>query len=291
MMKERIEVGAFKSPGNGRFVARSSGTSFNILATDNLTEIEIYDEISPWGVTSKDFRARLKDASGRVKLRINSPGGVVTEGIGIYNDLVDYKYGVDVIVTGVAASMASIIAMAGDTISISENAFFMIHNPWGMAVGDEREMTSTAEVLRKMGESMARTYASRTGTGIRAIKDMMAAETWMTAKEAVEAGFADKIEGKSDARARFDMSIFGNAPQQLQALSWDDDSAETETDIEKLLMRDAGPRTRSQARGLIKDIRAGKTSTSETMLGAGGVQLDSLAAAIQAARQTFSNHR
>jgi hypothetical protein len=167
----------------------------------------------------------------------------------------------------------------------------MIHNPWGMAVGDAREMIATAEILNKMTDSLARTYASRSKTGIRSIKEMMDKETWLTAKEAVEAGFADKIMAKTEAKARFDMSIFSNTPSALHHEAEALEAVETETDIEKLLMRDAGPRTRSQARALMNQIHARKTRHTEAMPRAGGVRLDGLAAALKAARETITTQR
>ncbi len=288
---ERIDVDGLALSQRHRFVARSVGTAFVARSPSaDLTEIDLYDEISPWGVTAKDFRARLRDASGNIVLRINSPGGMVTDGIAIYNDLVSHKGNVRVEITGLAASIATIIAMAGDQIAIAQNAFFMIHNAWGLVVGNRHEMASVSEVLGKIDDSMARTYAAKSGGGIRAIKQMMDDETWMTGKEAKEAGFATEFltPAASEAKAKFDLSAFEHTPAALRCGDEVFARVETDEDIEKLLMRDAGPRSRSQARSLIRDIRAGKTSTTEAMPGAGGVKLDGLVEATRLLKSAFT---
>lgn len=293
MAKERIDLGGLSGAARERFVARSAGTSFDFRSSSSGTEIDIYDEISRWGISASYFRARLKDASGDLTIRINSPGGIVTEGIAIYNDLLAYKGHKRVEITGLAASMATVIAMAGDEIAIAENAFFMIHNAWGLAIGDHRDMQATAEILAKMSDAIGRTYAANTSLGIRAIKEMMDKETWFTGKEAHEQGFATELLKPVDAKAKFDLSAFSNTPVDLDVED-DEFSAPqtTDWDIEKRLMRDAGLRTRSQARALIKEIRSSKASPPETMPGAGGVVLDGLANALKDARQAFAtiNH-
>jgi len=285
---DRIEIGAPSGERRDRFFARAVGTKFAAKSAGESTEIELYDEIGYWGVTAKGFRARLKETSGDIVLRLNSPGGDVFDGIAIYNDLLAYDGKVRVEVSGMAASVASIIAMAGDEIVMAENSFMMIHNAWTVSIGNRHDFSDVAAVLTKIDDAMARTYAAQTKTGIRDIKRMMDDETWLSAKEAVEAGFASAVAPHADsgAKAMFDLSVYANAPK---ALRWDDDHAsdyETTEDIEKLLMRDAG-RTRSQARALIRDIRAGTTSTIDVKPGADNVELTALAAALANARAAF----
>lgn len=230
------------APANGprdRFFARSVGTKFNVASTDSATEIEVYDEIGFWGVNAKDFRAKLKGA-GDVVLKINSPGGSVFEGVAIYNDLKAHKGNVRVEITGIAASIASIIAMAGDEIAIAENAMMMIHNAWTVAIGNAEELQAQADVLSKIDGQLALTYAAQKGTpGIRAIKQMMADETWMTGKEAKESGFVTEILKASDksTQAKFDLSVFANTPASLAYN--DDGEPKTVRDAERAL-RDAG---------------------------------------------------
>lgn len=293
---DKIDIGA---PAAGdrreRFFARAVGTRFQAKAGDAATQIDLYDEIGFWGVTAKDFRAKLREATGDIVLRLNSPGGDVFDGIAIYNDLLAHPGKVRVEVTGMAASIASIIAMAGDEVVIADNAFFMIHNAWTIAIGNRHDFSEVSGTLAKIDEAMARTYVARTKTGIREVKRMMDDETWMSAKEAVEAGFATAVSTPADASARamFDLSVFANAPK---ALLWDDTAAAehlTEEDIEKVLMRDAG-HTRSQARALIRDIRAGTTTkpeTPEVTPGADAVDLSALAAALLSARAAIQTHR
>lgn len=271
-----IDIVAPQGSRRDRFFARSVGTKFNVASTGDATEIELYDEIGMWGVNAKDFRAQLRN-SGDVVLKINSPGGDVFDGIAMYNDLISHKGNVRVEITGIAASIASIIAMGGKEIAIASNAMMMIHNSWTIAVGNASDFEEQAAVLGKIDGALALTYATQKGTpGIRTIKQMMADETWFNGKEAVENGFATELLTKTDStQAKYDLSPFSNVPKTLQ---WDDDAfecGETEDDIIKVLMRDAGY-TRARAKTFVKSARAGNTSKNEPMLGAGEVKLDAL---------------
>lgn len=172
------------------------------------TEIYVYDEIGFWGITAKDFARDLKelDPKGEINLRINSPGGSVTDGIAIYNLLKNHKAKVNTFVDGLAASMASVIAMAGDTITMPENALMMIHNPWGGAMGDADELRKTADVLDKMKTALVSAYVNKTGLADTEIAALMTAETWMTGAEALEKGFATQITDEVNLQASFDTS-------------------------------------------------------------------------------------
>ncbi len=172
------------------------------------TEIYVYDEIGFWGITAKDFARDLKelDPKGEINLRINSPGGSVTDGIAIYNLLKNHKAKVNTFVDGLAASMASVIAMAGDTITMPENALMMIHNPWGGAMGDADELRKTADVLDKMKTALVSAYVNKTGLADTEIASLMTAETWMTGAEALEKGFATQITDEVNLQASFDTS-------------------------------------------------------------------------------------
>jgi ATP-dependent Clp protease protease subunit len=196
--------------------------SFEVVArADDTTEINLYDEIGGWfGVTAKQFRETLDSiTSSKIILNINSPGGDVFDAVAIYNDLLAHKASVVVRVTGLAASAASLIAMAGDRVEIAENAFFMIHNAWSVAVGDARAMTKRAGLLSKIDVELADTYAARTGGDVDDIKQQMNDETWLNADEAVEQGFADEIiavDEKENAKACFDLAPFKNVPKALK---------------------------------------------------------------------------
>ncbi len=287
---DKIDVGApFAGERRDRFFARSVGTSFDFCAANSGgTEIELYDEIGMWGVGAKAFRAALKQSTGDITLRLNSGGGDVFEGISIYNDLIAYEGKVRVEITGIAASIASIIAMAGDEVVMAPNAMMMIHDSWTIAVGNRHDFGDVAGVLAKIDDAMARTYASRTKGGIKQIKTWMDAEFWMSAKEAVEHGFATSIaEGaaESGAKAKYDLSVFHAVPK---ALLWNDDGADediapTKRDVERALTRDAGwSRTKARAA-----TRAPDTSTPEVTPGADVVDLNPIAEALKAARTAF----
>ena len=247
---DRIDINVPADARREKFFARSVGTKFEVHASTNApTEIEVYDEIGFWGVNAKDFRAKLKGA-GDIVLKINSPGGSVFDGIAIYNDLKAHAGKVRVEITGIAASIASIIAMAGDEIAIAENGMMMIHNAWTIAAGNADEFIAQADILSKIDGMLAQTYASRKGTpGVRAIKQMMAAETWMTGKEAKDQGFATDILQPVDktTQAKFDLSVFENTPESLAYEA--DDVTKTIRDAERAL-RDAGW-SRNEARKIL----------------------------------------
>lgn len=184
---------------------------FKNSADPKSVEIEIYDAIGSYNVSAKSFIAELKRAGQKdVTLRIHSPGGNILEGNAIYNALKRHSGSIDVVIDGIAASMASVIAMAGDTIEIAENGLIMIHNPSAFAGGDSRDMRKTADVMDKMKANIITAYAQQTGLSREKISQMMDDETWMTAAEALEHGFVDLIGGKSDAKNSFDLSQFKN---------------------------------------------------------------------------------
>lgn len=164
--------------------------------TDNNT-IEIYDQIGDdgWGGGFKMNRlsAALRSIGSEndVVVSINSPGGSFFEGVSIYNTLREHKGRVTVRVAGLAASAASVIAMAGDEIEIAESAFMMIHNSWALAMGNRHDMMTVAETLTQFDDSMAGVYAARSGKNKSKIKQMMDDETWMSGSDAVKQGFAD----------------------------------------------------------------------------------------------------
>lgn len=196
---------------------------FRAAAAGDTTSVYLYDEIGYFGVTAARFVETLAAIdTPNIELHINSPGGSVFDGIAIYNALVDHHATINVRIDGWAASAASFIAMAGETIEIADSAFIMIHNAWTIALGDADEMAETAKLLAKIDGSLSRIYADRTGLPLKQIRDMMAAETWMDSGDAVENGFADKIARKSeddaDNRAVFDASAFRNAPRAVKGL-------------------------------------------------------------------------
>jgi ATP-dependent protease ClpP protease subunit len=170
------------------------------------------------GVTAKQFAADLK-ALGAVKtidLRINSDGGVVTDARAMYNLLVEHPAKVISHIDGIAASAASFVAMAGSEIEIAEGGFVMIHEARGVTFGTAEDHERMGGVLRQVNQTIVDTYVARTNQDAKKVRDWMAAETWFDGKEAVEAGFADRIVENMKVAASLDHSaMFQNLPAAL----------------------------------------------------------------------------
>lgn len=166
--------------------------------------ITVYDVIgedfwSGGGVTVNRVDAALRRIGDqRAEVHINSPGGDMFEGIAIYNRLLEHKAGVTVKVMGLAASAASIIAMAGDEVLIGPASFLMIHNCWVLAMGDRNAMAETAAFLAPFDQAMASVYAARSGKPEKEVAGWMDAETWMNGQLAVDRGFADGLLSSAD---------------------------------------------------------------------------------------------
>jgi ATP-dependent protease ClpP protease subunit len=194
---------------------------FRAAKDDGPVEIRIYDSIGWWGVTASDFAAELdKVDADEIVLRINSSGGDVFDGFAIYNLLRDHPGTVRTIVDGFAASIASIIALAGDTVEVHEASVVMIHEPWGIGIGNAKELRELADVLDKtIAAPMAKIYAARMDKTVDEIRDLMEAETWWTGEEAVESGFASALitsaPPEESAAAGRDFSGFRNPPAGL----------------------------------------------------------------------------
>jgi len=185
------------------------------------TEISIFDEIGYWGITAKQFITDLKsvDSSHNILLRIHSPGGEVFDGNAIYNALKRHAGGVTVQIEGLAASMATVIALAGSPVRMAANGFYMIHNPWGVALGDASGMREQAELLDKIQAGIVNAYVAKSGQKPEQVQAWMDAETWFTADEALAAGFIDEITEAHQMAAsanKFDrLAKFQNAPEDL----------------------------------------------------------------------------
>jgi ATP-dependent protease ClpP protease subunit len=222
-------------------------TWFKIENKADKAEIFIYEEIGEdfWtggGITAKNFQKELAEIkAGQIDLHINSPGGQVFEGLTIHNLLKNHPANVTTYIDGLAASIASVIALAGDKVVMAENALFMIHKASGMVMGTSDDMRDFAEKLDKVNGSIATTYMGKTKKEEAEINDLMAAETWMTATEALDFGFVDEIAGEADmaACAKFVPVMakagFQHIPGSIQAKK----EKPTVKDAEKGL-RDAG---------------------------------------------------
>ncbi|MFC3802814.1 head maturation protease, ClpP-related [Cohnella sp. GCM10012308] len=210
----------------------NNGAELTIYAPIEDEESWWYDSVSPKGV----MRA-LKNMGNvdEILVRINSPGGSVFAGLAIYQYLKDHKAKVTVKVDGLAASAASVIMMAGDTIIMGTGAMVMAHNPWaGPMYGEAKDFRAAADMLDKTQTSLVSVYQDRTGKNEDDLKTMLNASTWMTADEAVSLGFADEVDRKTKVAAtikngiasfggqRFDLRAFASIPPLPEALEEDE---------------------------------------------------------------------
>lgn len=192
-----------KSGGNVRFdlspLALERWNPGVQAAAEDDNEIAILDVIGEdfWGegVTAKRVSAALRriGAENPVTVNINSPGGDLFEGLAIYSLLREHKGHVTVKVLSLAASAASIIAMAGNEVQIARAGFFMIHNAWTLAMGNRHDLREIADFLEPLDRSMADVYAVRTGEEVEAVQAQMDKETWIGGTQAVDDGFADAL--------------------------------------------------------------------------------------------------
>ena len=206
---------------------------YTIRARTSGTEVLIYDEIGAYGVTAKGFLAELGALpdDGAIDLRLNSPGGSVFDAVAIYNALKRHPGEITVWIDGIAASAASYIAMAGDTIVMPENAFLMIHDPSGLVMGTAEDMRATAEALDKVKGSLIKGYAGKSGKADDEVATLMAAETWLDAKDALDFRFIDRIAEPVKLAASFDVARFRNAPPEVvEAIETVDASNGSDTD-------------------------------------------------------------
>lgn len=227
---------------NNRSLFKPKARGYKIENKTNESTIYLYDEISYFGVSAEQFNKDFNAIkSSTIHIRINSPGGSVFDGTAIYNAIKQHKSHTIGHIDGLAASIASVIALAADEVRMAENAFLMIHEPFSIVIGTAQDMRDEADLLSKVAGTIAKTYANKTGKEEAEIKDIMAAETWMTAQEAIDNGFIDKIEETKDEKSdksqsiMFDLSAYANVPDALK----DRKEAHSARDIEHIL-RDAG---------------------------------------------------
>lgn len=191
---------------------------YEIQAKANSKEADvlIYDEIGFFGVTAKDLINELKGLDvNLINGRLNTPGGNVFDGMAIHNAFKNHPAKVIMHIEGVAASMGSVIAMAGDEIRMASNSFLMMHDAIGAIVAGADEMRQRADLLDKMNGSIATVYADRSGASEDHIKALMSAETWFTGEEALAEGLVDTVTGAVEVNASFDLSKFGHVPKDI----------------------------------------------------------------------------
>ena len=184
--------------------------SIKNIAKSQTTEVMIYDEIGNFGVDAKSFINEIKQIPNdtSVLLRINSPGGSVIDGLAIYDAISRMPQKVTARIEGIAASMASVIALAADEVIMSENSLYMIHNVWGGEVGDSDDLRKAADLMDKMGERLINIYVSKTGQTEEQIRSWMDEETWFNSLEAQEAGFINLVEEPIKMAAMFDIKKY-----------------------------------------------------------------------------------
>lgn len=172
-------------------------TITNVSSTE--AEIAIYDEIGQYGVTASAFIAELKALKAKqITLYLNSPGGQLFDGLAMYNALRRHPAQVDVIVDSLAASAASFIAMAGDTVTMAPHSQMMIHDAMGLVIGNAADMREMADFLDKSSDNLAAIYAGKAGGTVEEWRERMRVTSWFSDREAVEAGLADRVEGDDE---------------------------------------------------------------------------------------------
>lgn len=180
-------------------------------------KVFIYDEIGYWGDNAKDFANALNSIEGsEIEVRLNSPGGDIFDGLAIYQSLKAHPANVTVVVDGLAASIASVIAMAADKLVMAPKSTMMIHDGWSMSVGNAADMRKMADLLDKQSEIIASVYAERSGQPADFWRDRMRDETWYNADEALAAGLVDEVEGKPKPATdeAFDLSVYSNSSRE-----------------------------------------------------------------------------
>jgi ATP-dependent Clp protease, protease subunit len=211
-LRKLPEIKAFDRPEGVSWDAPSdalSRWSAGVMAAeaDNPATISLYDVIGEdlWtggGWTAKRMAGVLRAIGNQdITVNINSPGGDFFEGLAIFNLLREHPAKVTIKVMGLAASAASVIAMAGDEIRMGAGSFLMIHNAWVVAIGNQHDMRDAANVLEPFDAAMADIYAARTGQKRNDVEKLMDAETWLGAGDAVSKGFADAVENMPTSTA------------------------------------------------------------------------------------------
>jgi ATP-dependent protease ClpP protease subunit len=191
-------------------------------SSTNTAEILIYDTIGEdfWdeSVSAKKFVRELNDIDAKnINIRINSEGGSVFDGLAIYHAIKRKDSFITTFVDGLAASIASVIALAGDKVVIAKNAFFMIHNPWSWAIGDSKEMIKQAELLDQIKGSIVNIYSGHSTLSEDEIIKAMDEETWYDGDQSEELGFSDVVgeEKKIAASLNFGLKMFKNTPKAI----------------------------------------------------------------------------
>lgn len=237
-----------------------AGYSLKIRAAAKEADIFIYEDIGEgWmgGISANQFKddlAALDPGITTINLHINSFGGDVFDGLAIYRLLVDHKARVITFIDGFAASIASVIAMAGNEIRMAEAGFIMIHNAQGMCMGEADDMDKMAAVLRTVTGSIGDVYVSRTGVAKAQITSWMDEEHWFDSRDAMENGFCDEMMANMQMAAAFDPRFHSFRAPPPRAKAQENAKAAT------LAMRSAAARRIAELRALASDAAEGKSN-------------------------------
>lgn len=262
MTHKRLKsIQALEAPKGTEWDAPSSVYSVwqpvKAAASDDKNTINILDRIGETfdgsGMTAKLVNSILRNAKGEdITVNVNSPGGDFFEGTTIYNLLREYEGAVNIKVLGVAASAASIIAMAADELKIAKSASIMIHNAWGLVIGNQHDLRSAADTFAVFDESMGAVYADRTGLPMSEIAALMDDETFLSGEKAVDLGFADAFLDSD------------------QVIKDDERSASAKHKIDIILAKNGMPR--SERRAIYQEL-SGTHNAADTTQNAGSDEL------------------
>lgn len=196
--------------------------SVRVNATDDAADVYIYGDIGGWwdGIQPDEIAKEIAELDvATLNVHVNSPGGIVFDGIAIYNAFASHSANVVMHIEGIAASIASVIVMAGDEIRIGESANMMIHKPWSFMIGDADDMRAEAEILDSLEQSIVDIYTARTENDEDQVKNWLKAETWFRGQQAVDNSFADsmvpnKKKEKKAAKSKL-LDLFQHTPSDL----------------------------------------------------------------------------
>lgn len=263
----REHGGSFEAAGDAEDAAegcigcgerKAKSRWFALEVKNQVAEISIFDEIGGWGVPVAEFKKQfdaIRDLP-QLKLLVNSPGGNVFDGMALYNLFSGVREKLRVEVLGIAASIASVVALAGRELVMGEGSYLMIHNPWAVVHGDAAEMRKVAEVLEKMRGELANIYESHSHLSKADVLARMQEETWFTAQEALEAGFADAVEDYGAIAAlSFDVSKYRyqHVPRRVSELAAAAEAPVIRTEREfETFLREAGGFSRSRAEAITR---------------------------------------
>lgn len=239
------------SPKNfGRDIVARSGTG-----SDKTAEVYLYDVIGWPFIEAVDVVTAIPDGVENINLHINSPGGDVFEGLSIYNWLREHSARVSVQVDGLAASVASVIAMAGSNVSMPKSSFMMIHDPWTIMLGNAEDLRKEADLLEQIESVLAEIYAAKSGQEVTQVRQWMHDESWFTGQEARERGFADAVIDGAAAANTFNLSAFG---QDLKNTNNNTEDFTMNEELRKLLEAQGldSTATDEQAQKFMQDLLA-----------------------------------